>query len=802
MTPRLRLALRLPAVIFFLLTASYGLLSYVPFAYLQFLRHQLFAWLEFFVVFHHILYWAALLLGLLSISDDLKSRRRLPWFVAIAFSAYGLWLLFHPLLGSLTNDRRSLMAALGGLSFPVALAFVDHNSAGGPTRWEPASAAKARYDRFAFAGLYVWLTFALIALVRLHRAGGTTQLNGANQALASLWGLALHLSAATGLFLITAAIDRTARTERARHALLAGCMALGVWLVLTQIVFPAIAFHGFDAMAFAAAVGCSVAIVWSGFVVRYRNSPAPDQSHHASTAAQTTVLIVAALIAFATVEAIAHVDWYFLLQRLVALGVWTTAIVCTREATASRFGRRALAASMTASVLAITATHAMVSSAASRLALATDQYSSYDPSVMLLDGALTPASSELADLTRYLVANSNVTDATPAPIDFATSWNGSARRRPNIFLFVIDSLRRDYLSPYNGTVRFTPSIDAFARESIAFTRAYTRYGGTGLSEPAIWAGAMLPHKEYATPFAPMNALEKLLVAEKYHRLISVDSILRQLLTPSPDIHELDAGIQNRRYELCRTLQEVRRLLPEVTRDGRPAFVFTQSQDVHLANVAVDREGTPADAYPGFYAPYARRLERLDACFGAFITYLKDIGQYDNSVVILTSDHGDSLGDEGRWGHAYTVFPEVIRVPLIVRAPETGDGTVDADALAFTTDITPTLYKILGYRPMRENGMFGMAIIGADRTAIQKRRTLPYLVASSYGPVYGLLTSNGDDLYIIDAINTVERRYDLRRGFNGEPTAITQTARAGAAPVIRRQVGEIAGYYATEAASVR
>ena len=118
-------------------------------------------------------------------------------------------------------------------------------------------------------------------------------------------------------------------------------------------------------------------------------------------------------------------------------------------------------------------------------------------------------------------------------------------------------------SPYNSAVRFTPAIDEFARESetLTFTRAYTRYGGTGLSEPAIWSGALLPHKEYVTPFAPMNALEKLLASENYHRLISLDSILRQLLTPSPDVRELDAGIQNRQYETCRTLGEIRTVMP-------------------------------------------------------------------------------------------------------------------------------------------------------------------------------------------------------------------------------------------------
>ena len=51
-----------------------------------------------------------------------------------------------------------------------------------------------------------------------------------------------------------------------------------------------------------------------------------------------------------------------------------------------------------------------------------------------------------------------------------------AARKPDIYLFVVDSLRRDYVGDYNPKVRFTPNIDAFARENFA------------LPEAVIWAG--------------------------------------------------------------------------------------------------------------------------------------------------------------------------------------------------------------------------------------------------------------------------------------------------------------------------
>ena len=106
-------------------------------------------------------------------------------------------------------------------------------------------------------------------------------------------------------------------------------------------------------------------------------------------------------------------------------------------------------------------------------------------------------------------------------------------RKPHIFLFVVDSLRRDYLSPYNPAVRFTPAIEEFAKDSVVFKRAFTRYGGTGLSVPAIWTGGMVLHKQYVTPFDPMNTLLKMLEADNYRRVMSMDSVVVQLMRPPP-----------------------------------------------------------------------------------------------------------------------------------------------------------------------------------------------------------------------------------------------------------------------------
>ena len=63
---------------------------------------------------------------------------------------------------------------------------------------------------------------------------------------------------------------------------------------------------------------------------------------------------------------------------------------------------------------------------------------------------------------------------------------------------MIDSLRRDYLSPYNPAVTFTPAIDALARDSLVYRNAFTQYGATGLSVPSLWVGGQILHKQYVS----------------------------------------------------------------------------------------------------------------------------------------------------------------------------------------------------------------------------------------------------------------------------------------------------------------
>ena len=147
------------------------------------------------------------------------------------------------------------------------------------------------------------------------------------------------------------------------------------------------------------------------------------------------------------------------------------------------------------------------------------------------------------------------------------------------------------------------------------------------------------------------------------------------------------------------------------------------------------------------------------------------------------------------GHAYTIFPEVIRVPLLVHLPERfrATATADPDALAFTSDITPSLYALLGHQPVRPAALFGRPLFGPTSSRLQARAQAE-VVASSYGSVYGALLEDGERLYILDAVSLREHVYGLEKAGAGNRLQVRSDDRQAGQRAIRATIEEISNFY--------
>jgi hypothetical protein len=516
------------------------------------------------------------------------------------------------------------------------------------------------------------------------------------------------VKASIAVFLLAGVASRNPARHAVFYTMLAAVLLA---LVLKLIVFVPLSFSGQLAGVFALSVALSVVFFRSGTSVRlYRPQDGELESPLAlllrpawflrsvSRSVQVVILVVASSIGAWLWIGVSTMDWEYLIQKLIVVAIWA-GVFCFFYVTAPAAKRggdslviaAAIVICLYVGFLALKPQWHVINESGKSL----EEYADYDVSFRLARGVLFPSATVIAgdSLYAFLVRNTNIPRSVrtdPVDINLAGKLAETPGQKPNIFIFVIDSLRRDYLSAYNPAVAFTSNIEAFARESTVVQNAFTRYTGTGLSEPSIWTGAMLLHKQYITPFYPMNSLQKLLEFERYQQFITKDEILSAILAPSKLITELDAGRPTMSCELCRSLAELQGRIAEAKAEGRPMFAYTQPQNIHVS--VINREGRsvpPGETYSGFDAPYASRIKAMDQCFGDFIRFLKSIGLYDNSIVVLTSDHGDSLGERG---HAYNVVPEVVRVPLIIHLPATMKSLAfDQTDPSFLIDITPSLY---------------------------------------------------------------------------------------------------------------
>jgi arylsulfatase A-like enzyme len=174
-------------------------------------------------------------------------------------------------------------------------------------------------------------------------------------------------------------------------------------------------------------------------------------------------------------------------------------------------------------------------------------------------------------------------------------------------------------------------------------------------------------------------------------------------------------------------------------------------------------------------------------------YLKRTGLYDQSIVIVTSDHGESLGEDGRWGHAYTLYPEVVRIPLLIRVPPHLAVTASRTNVAMSTDITPTLYALTGQAPRDLGPLYGRPLFTSTGESAAARQD-DLLLSSSYGPVHAMLRNNGQSLYVADAVQGRDFAFELRADDRMERVTVTEAMRAANRELMRDQITRIATAY--------
>jgi len=118
--------------------------------------------------------------------------------------------------------------------------------------------------------------------------------------------------------------------------------------------------------------------------------------------------------------------------------------------------------------------------------------------------------------------------------------------------------------------------------------------------------------------------------------------------------------------------------------------------------------------------YAGEIAYTDFCIGQVIDKLKEMGMYESTLIIVTGDHGEMLGEHGEKAHAYFVYQSALKVPLIFKLPGTHKGK-KIDDPAGIVDIVPTVCGILGIEtPPHVRGKDLSCCFEGDQPSVQDR----------------------------------------------------------------------------------
>jgi hypothetical protein len=770
-----------------LLTSIYCLLAFFPYTYYALIKSPVYDWMPWFALHHALLYWFALLAATVGYWSSLR-RTRFALVIPGVLCASGIAITVHPFLSTLDGGMTAYQWSIAALVPALLLGAVDLLSSWNEDR-EPDQKYILYGPALLSAFMIAILSFAGPLIQELRNTGAV--LNAGNLQLAG-WNLASHLVLATlivsVLNLVWISAFKTSRPRLTQWLVVGVGILVIASLALNNFLHSAFGFTGWRAALYSGLLVSTLLTVSSASLVSLANQLLPEfQARSTQRWGKLLIAAVAAVVsALAIILPSVINEWVF--QWLFTSFIWVTLTVCFYLLWARS---RSYSAPAVIAVLVVTVVSYKILQMADvlwgrslgstqyEIADALEKYAGRNFSFQLVHRFLGNASADgpCDDFCRILRDNTNIRDArTQRQITFVDHLvpNSTA---PNIFMVVIDSLRPDYLGVYNRKVDFTPNIDALATDSVVFRNTYSQYAGTYLSEPAIWSGAMLLHAHYIRPFENVNGLEKLIKGDGYKMVVSYDNVLSQVLSPGDDLIRLDTAKKSwKALEFCSTERQLQAVLDSEADRARPIFFYAQPQNVHMFS-ANDQPTVRSVNWkkPGFDPRISLAVHQVDGCIGEFLTDLKARGLYDNSIIIVTSDHGDATGELGRKAHSYTIYPEIMHVPLLVHLPRSmrGKFVCDPQRIVTLTDITPSLYYLLGHRPVKQDPMLGHPLFAEDQAELSSYGRKELFLASDEVPVYGLL-DNGRYMYVTYASPARSFLFDLASDPDAQHNILTDS----------------------------
>lgn len=343
---------------------------------------------------------------------------------------------------------------------------------------------------------------------------------------------------------------------------------------------------------------------------------------------------------------------------------------------------------------------------------------------------------------------------------------------PDVVMVVVDTLRADHLGAYGNEAGLTPNIDKIAGEAVLFEQYITQASWTRASFASLYTSAppsshksklkvqpLLDENEtlaevmnaagYATGGMPNNinvtrsfnfqqgfdwfeyqAPSYIAGAAESSSQLSMYNVLRKVrdkltagsYTVTDYYQPAEVTLERAREFVSKNREAKNRwfLIIHLMEPHDP--YFSHPYDGNAVGRAWRPNPDPSEA-DALKALYRGEIQHMDAELGKFIDWMKAEGAWDDTLFLLTADHGEEFQEHGGWWHGITLYDEQIHVPLIVKTPGSGEQGWRVPWQVREIDVAPTIATFAQVENLPPTWM-GADIFDSDATSTMERIHAP------------------------------------------------------------------------------
>jgi choline-sulfatase len=287
----------------------------------------------------------------------------------------------------------------------------------------------------------------------------------------------------------------------------------------------------------------------------------------------------------------------------------------------------------------------------------------------------------------------------------------------NLVIFTLDTTRADRLGCYGFKAVETPRIDGLAREGILFEHVTAAVPLTFPAHSSIFTGLIPPHhgvRDNGGFFldSSKTALASRLKSAGYRTGAFIGAwVLESKWGLSQGFDTYSDKFDLSKYKVL-SLGTVQKKGDEVM-DGALEWLETVQDRKFFAWVHLYDPHAPYDPPEPYLSryrkdPYLGEIAYTDHVVGRLLDWLKEKKLMGRTLIVLTADHGESLGEHGEAAHAFYIYDATTAVPLIIRTPWNDRGRCRTQVAS--VDIFPTILDLLGMAPQK--GIDGRSLVRA------------------------------------------------------------------------------------------